>query len=49
MPPRILHSPLPLTKDCHHYTDISQVPWDIQKYAPFPPSPLPPVPPNTPN
>lgn len=39
MPPRILHSPLPLTKDCHHYTDISQVPWDIQKYAPFPPPP----------
>ncbi|KAK0746056.1 RNA cap guanine-N2 methyltransferase-domain-containing protein [Schizothecium vesticola] len=32
MPPTILHSPLPLTSDCHHYTDISQVPWDIQKY-----------------
>ncbi|KAK1834738.1 hypothetical protein QBC39DRAFT_276322 [Podospora conica] len=31
-PPTILHSPLPLTSDCHHYTDISEVPWDIQKY-----------------
>jgi hypothetical protein len=21
----------PLTKECHHYTSISEVPWDIQK------------------
>lgn len=56
MPPKILHSPLPLTEDCHHYTDISQVPWDIQKYAPplltppshppFPPHPTPTNPPH---
>ena len=23
---------LPLTEECHHYDDISEVPWDIQKY-----------------
>lgn len=51
MPPKILHSPLPLTEDCHHYTDISQVPWDIQKSAPPPtpnPQPTPNPPTNTP-
>ncbi|KXX74265.1 Trimethylguanosine synthase [Madurella mycetomatis] len=23
---------LPLTDECHHYDDISEVPWDLQKY-----------------
>ncbi|KXJ95898.1 RNA cap guanine-N2 methyltransferase [Microdochium bolleyi] len=23
---------LPLTEDCNHWTDVSQVPWDLQKY-----------------
>lgn len=22
---------LPLTKDCHHYEELAEVPWDIQK------------------
>jgi len=27
-----VHEQLPLTEDCHHYSRISEVPWDIQKY-----------------
>ena len=23
--------------EVHHYSSLQEVPWDIQKYAPFPP------------
>ena len=31
---------LPLTEECHHWTEIAEVPWDLQKYAssPCPPA-----------
>jgi len=31
MAPTLLREKLPLTNKCHHYDDISEVPWDIQK------------------
>ncbi|KAK3329611.1 RNA cap guanine-N2 methyltransferase-domain-containing protein [Apodospora peruviana] len=31
-PLRVLNENLPLTDECHHYDDIGEVPWDIQKY-----------------
>ncbi|KAK0731575.1 RNA cap guanine-N2 methyltransferase-domain-containing protein [Lasiosphaeris hirsuta] len=32
MAPTVLKDKLPLTSTCHHYDDLSEVPWDLQKY-----------------
>jgi hypothetical protein len=34
-PSSVVAEPFPLTDQCHHYEQVSEVPWDIQKWVSY--------------